>query len=68
MGAAFLCGIVGIEGDLKSSIAYIQSWSHKLKANPDWLMHAVSKAKRAVELLTPQEQYVESEMEESEVS
>jgi len=63
MGAAFLCAIAGIEGDLKSSMAYIQSWSRKLKENPDWLISAVSKAKKAVELIAPQEQYAEPEME-----
>ena len=48
--ATILCGISGIEDDIISnSASYINSWSKKLKDNPDWFMEASSKAQRAVD-------------------
>jgi antirestriction protein ArdC len=61
MGAAFMCGLADIEPNIRSSAAYIASWSTKLKSNPEWLMQAVSKAKKAVEYLVPESVYAEAE-------
>ena len=48
--ATILSGIAGIENDIiENSASYINSWSKKLKDNPDWFMEASSKAQRAVD-------------------
>jgi len=67
LGAAFLCGLANIDGNIRNSAAYIASWSTKLKSNPEWIMQAVSKAKKAVEYLVPEtvEQQVEIEVAEN---
>lgn len=50
MGAAFLCGITGIENrTLDNSAAYIQSWMSKLRSEPKWLVEAGSAAQKAVD-------------------
>lgn len=50
MGAAFLCGITGIENrTLDNSAAYIASWSKKLRDEPKWLVEAGSAAQKAVD-------------------
>jgi len=58
-GSAFMCEIAGIEGTIESSAAYIRSWSHALRSNPDWVVSAVSKARKAVEFLVPEMKEVE---------
>jgi len=48
--ASILSGIAGIEGEtLENSASYINSWSRKLKDNPDWFMEACSKAQKGVD-------------------
>jgi len=52
-GSAFMCEIAGIDANIESSAAYIRSWSHAIRSNPDWVVSAVSKARKAVEMLVP---------------
>ena len=48
--ATILSGIAGIENDIiENSASYINSWSKKLKDNPDWFMEASSKAQKSVD-------------------
>ena len=51
MGAAFLCGITGIENNstIENSAAYIQTWIKKFKEDPKMLIKAASKASKAVD-------------------
>lgn len=50
MGAAMLCAHSGIENvTLKNSASYIQSWLNVLKADSKAVIHAASKAQKAVD-------------------
>lgn len=50
-GAAFLCGISGIENTLTNSAAYIQNWMNAIKANKTWLVHAAAAAQKAADYI-----------------
>ncbi|TGU71184.1 DUF1738 domain-containing protein [Geomonas terrae] len=48
MGAAFLCGVAGIEQNtLENSAAYIQGWLKALKNDKTLLVHAAAQAQKA---------------------
>lgn len=52
MGAAYLCGICGIENTtIDNSAAYIQSWLNKLKNDNKFVMMAASYAQKAVDYI-----------------
>ncbi len=52
MGAAYLCGICGIENStIDNSAAYIQSWLSKLKNDNKLVVMAASHAQRAVDYI-----------------
>lgn len=52
MGAAYLCGLCGIENaTIDNSAAYIQSWLSKLKNNNKLVVMAASHAQRAVDYI-----------------
>lgn len=51
-GAAFLCGMAGIEAaTLENSAAYIANWSKKLKSEPRWIVEAAGQAQKAADLI-----------------
>jgi antirestriction protein ArdC len=52
MGAAYLCGICGIENNtIDNSAAYIQGWLRKLKSDNKFVIQAASYAQRAVDYI-----------------
>jgi antirestriction protein ArdC len=52
MGAAFLCGTVGIENKtIDNSAAYLQSWCDKLAEDPKLFVHAAAAAQRAADFI-----------------
>ena len=57
MGAAYLCGITGIENaTIDNSAAYIQSWLSKLKNDNKFFVMAASLAQRAVDYILEHQQ------------
>ncbi len=55
MGAAFLCGITGIEKPvIKNSAAYIQSWLSVLKGDKKMVIQAAGKAQAAANYISGQ--------------
>jgi antirestriction protein ArdC len=52
MGAAYLCGLCGIENaTIDNSAAYIQNWLGKLKNDNKLVMMAASQAQHAVDYI-----------------
>jgi antirestriction protein ArdC len=52
MGAAMLCGIVGIENKtIKNSAAYIQAWLSKLRDDKKLVVHAAAAAQKAADFI-----------------
>jgi antirestriction protein ArdC len=52
IGAAFLCGIAGIENrTIDNSAAYLKSWSETLRKNPRWFVTAAGQAQKAVDFM-----------------
>lgn len=51
MGAAFLCGVAGIENTLPNSAAYLANWLSVLKQNKTWLVHSAAAAQRAADYI-----------------
>ena len=52
MGAAYLCGICGIENEtIDNSAAYIQSWLQKLKNDKKFVLQAASYAQLATDYI-----------------
>jgi len=49
MGAAMLCGVVGIDSTIENSAAYIQSWIKVLKGDPEMAVKAGAQAQRAAD-------------------
>jgi len=51
MGATFLRGITGVNGDsvMDNSASYIANWKQKLQDNTDWLVWASSRAAKGVD-------------------
>lgn len=47
LGAAFLCGKLGIDNTVESSAAYCAGWLKKIEADPKILVSAASKASKA---------------------
>ncbi len=68
MGAAYLCGLCGIENEtIDNSAAYIQGWLSKLKSDNKFFVLAASKAQHAVDYITQaQFETVEAEADNSE--
>ncbi len=50
-GAALLCREFGITTEDDNTAAYLQSWSKKLKENPDWLISGANQAQKAVDYM-----------------
>jgi antirestriction protein ArdC len=51
MGAAMLCGIVGIENKTKNSASYVQSWLGKLRNDKKLVVHAAAAAQNAADFI-----------------
>jgi antirestriction protein ArdC len=52
MGAAMLCGIVGIDNKtIKNSAAYIQAWLSKLRDDKKLVVHAAAAAQKAADFI-----------------
>ena len=52
MGAAFLCGVAGIENrTTDTSAGYIHGWLNKLSNDPRLLVQAASQAQRAADYI-----------------
>ena len=52
MGAAFLCGVTGIENrTVDSSAAYIKGWLHALRNDKKLLVHAGAQAQKAADFI-----------------
>jgi antirestriction protein ArdC len=52
MGAAMLCGVIGIENKtIKNSASYIQSWLGKLKDDKKLVVHAAAAAQKAADFI-----------------
>ena len=52
MGAAYLCGIAGIENEtVNNSAAYIQGWLSKLRNDKKLLVQAAAQAQRAADFI-----------------
>lgn len=52
MGAAFLCGVVGISPDVEdNNLAYLQSWIAQLKNDKKLLVQAAGQAQKAVDFI-----------------
>jgi len=52
MGAAYLCGICGIENStIDNSAAYIQGWLKRLKSDNKFVIQSASYAQRAVDYI-----------------
>ncbi len=52
MGAAYLCGISGIENvTIDNSAAYIKGWLGKLKSDKKFIISAASLAQKAVDYI-----------------
>jgi antirestriction protein ArdC len=52
MGAAMLCGMIGIENKtIKNSASYIQSWLRKLKDDKKLVVHAAAAAQKAADFI-----------------
>ena len=57
MGAAYLCGICGIENaTIDNSAAYIQSWLKRLKNDNKFVIQAASYAQRSVDYILEHQQ------------
>lgn len=56
MGAAMLCGIVGVENKtIKNSASYIQSWLSKLRNDEKLVVHAAAAAQKAADFIQGRE-------------
>lgn len=52
MGAAMLCGVIGIENrTIKNSASYIQSWLGKLRDDKKLVVHAAAAAQKAADFI-----------------
>lgn len=52
MGAAFLCGVAGIDNEtVDNSAAYIQSWLMKLKNDTRLIILAAAQAQKAADYI-----------------
>ena len=52
MGAAYMCGICGIENvTIDNSVAYIQGWLKKLKSDKKFIVSVSGLAQRAVDYI-----------------
>jgi antirestriction protein ArdC len=62
MGAAMLCGIVGIENKtIKNSAAYIQAWLSKLRDDKKLVVHAAAAAQKAADFILGRKQQPEEQ-------
>lgn len=51
MGAAFICGALGIESDLDNNAAYLEHWIGKLKNDPKLFVYAAGQAQKAADYI-----------------
>ena len=52
MGAAMLCGVIGVENKtIKNSASYIQSWLGKLRDDKKLVVHAAAAAQKAADFI-----------------
>ena len=51
MGSAFLCGHAGIERQLETNAAYLQSWIKALKSDPKLIVQAAAQAQKATDYI-----------------
>jgi len=52
MGAAYLCGVCGIEtATIDNSAAYLESWMQVLRNDPTMLVHAAAQAQKAADYI-----------------
>jgi antirestriction protein ArdC len=52
MGAAFLCGVTGIDSlTIDNSAAYIEFWLHSLQNNPRLFLRAASHGQKAADYI-----------------
>ena len=52
MGAAYLCGVCGIENvTIDNSAAYLQSWMQVLRNDPTMLVRAAAQAQKAADYI-----------------
>jgi antirestriction protein ArdC len=56
IGAAFLCGMVGIETTIKNSAAYVAGWSSKLKDDSRLIVIAAGAAQKAADFILKNEE------------
>ena len=64
MGAAFLCGITGIQNKtIDNSVAYIESWLKRLKSDNKFVFSAASYAQHAVDYILENQQTVSNPVE-----
>ncbi len=57
MGAAFLCGITGIENKtVDNSAAYLNSWLTKLRSDKKFIIQAATHAQRAIDYILENQQ------------
>ena len=64
MGAAFLCGITGIENKtIDNSVAYIESWLKRLKSDNKFVFSAASYAQHAVDYILENQQTIANSVE-----
>jgi len=51
ISSAYLRGIANIEYNLENSASYIKSWLQMLQNNPDWIIKASSKSRKAADYI-----------------
>jgi len=63
MGAAMLCGIVGIENKtIRNSASYIESWLGKLRDDKKLVVHAAAAAQKAADFILGKQDFACPEM------
>jgi antirestriction protein ArdC len=63
MGAAMLCGIVGIENKtIRNSASYIQSWLGKLRDDKKLVVYAAAAAQKAADFILGRQDFACAEM------
>lgn len=66
LGAAMLCGTIGIERRLNESAAYLQSWIEKLRGDSRLIISAASQAQKAADYILGKSAKAVEESKESE--
>lgn len=66
MTAAFLCAHAGITNTVDNSVAYIKSWSKKLKEDKKMILQAASQAQKAADYILKDKAFQEIDEDNSE--